>query len=117
MTEIKSTPPVDPQGLDGTVGVHMGYMRRDIDEIKEILKDTNIKIENIGSSFVSHAEFAEHLKADADHETRIRTIEANSDDFAIIKDNIALLKRIVYGAIALILTAVLSAIIYLVIKN
>ena len=44
-----------------------------------------------------------------DHETRIRTMEKDSEDLANIK-------RIVYGSVGIILVAVFSAIIYLVIK-
>lgn len=75
MTEIQSIPPADPTGLDGTVGVHMGYMRRDIDEIKTIITETNKKIDTLANSFVTHGEFSEHLKADKDHEDRIRILE------------------------------------------
>lgn len=70
-----SPPPVDNSALDGVTGIHLGYLRRDVDEIKSILKDTNTKIDNVGSSFVSHTEFSEHLKVSGDHETRLRSVE------------------------------------------
>jgi len=45
-----------------------------------------------------------------DHETRIRTMEKESEDHILVK-------KVVYGAVGLILVAVLSAIVYLVIKQ
>lgn len=45
-----------------------------------------------------------------DHETRLRTLEKESEDHMLVK-------KVVYGAVGLILVAVLSAIVYLVIKQ
>lgn len=71
----ESPPPVDHSQLDGVTGIHLGYLRRDVDEIKSILKETNTKIDNVGNNFVSDAVFAEHLKDAKDHEDRIRILE------------------------------------------
>ncbi len=52
------------------MSVHFSYLRRDIDEIK-----ASLKILSVG--FVSRTDFEEHLKADEDHESRIRSLEKN----------------------------------------
>lgn len=46
----------------------------------------------------------------ADHEARLRTVEKEGEDHAIVK-------KVVYGAVSFILLAVLSAIVYLVLKS
>lgn len=50
------------------MAVDVGYIKRDVAEIKETLK-------GIGTNFVSVTEYNEHLKTDIDHETRIRFLE------------------------------------------
>jgi hypothetical protein len=72
ITEIKTPPPVDSSSAPDGVSIHLSYIRRDIDEMKQSLKD-------LKSGYVSLSDFAEHLKADADHETRIRSIEGFKD--------------------------------------
>lgn len=49
-------------------------------------------------------------KTVSDHETRIRAVESISEDFAIVK-------KVVYGAVGLILVAVVSSVIYLVVQK
>lgn len=48
--------------------LNIQYIQKDILEIKQSLKDIN-------TLYVTQTEFVEHLKDDADHELRIRTIE------------------------------------------
>lgn len=45
-----------------------------------------------------------------DHEARMRTLEKESEDYVIVK-------KVVYGAVGLVLTTVLGAIIYLVVSR
>jgi hypothetical protein len=52
------------------VSTNIDYIKRDIAEIKENMKD-------VLGRFVTQQDFAEHIKVDVDHEERIRTIEQN----------------------------------------
>ncbi len=102
-TEIKTPPPVDSAGMN----IHMSYVRRDIDEIKVILKD-------IKNGYVSSGDFAEHVKISGglldDHEKRVRAIEENTSDIKTIK-------KLVYGVVGLILTTVVLSGIYFAINK
>ncbi len=99
--ETKTPPPID-QGSSGTA-IHLAYIRRDIDDIKSTL--TGLK-----NGYVTRIDFEEHLKADADHEARIRTLETALSDLATIK-------KLVYGCAGLVLTLVASGVIYLLIPH
>lgn len=90
----------------GTVSL----MSADIARIKEDLKEVREYQKSSAKEFVGFDDFTEHLKADADHEARLRMIEAKIEDFPLVK-------KLVYGCVGLILTAVVLAIIYLVIKR
>lgn len=67
-TELKSPPPVPAPGNIGELATHFSYLRRDVDELKTLIKDQR-------NGYVTRGDFEEHLVADADHEQRIRTIE------------------------------------------
>ncbi len=96
----KTQPPIpSPEVMTDPVSVHMWYMRRDIGEIK-------ITLSNLKDGYVSRTDFDEHLKTDADHEVRIRTIEKSVEDVPIIK-------KIVYGGVGLILTSFMTYLIYI----
>ena len=82
-----------------TVNVKVDALKDDIAELK---KDKDI--------FVTQSQHTELMKVSNDHETRIRTME---DVVADVKT----IKKLVYGCAALILTTVVVAIIYLVIKQ
>ncbi len=113
----KLPPPVIPTG---DVSTHLSYMRRDMDETKinaaksfdkldRSIADINSKLDRLTDGYVTRIDFDEHLKADADHEARIRILETASSDLATIK-------RLVYGCVGLLLTLLISAVVYLVIK-
>lgn len=68
--DSKIPPPVE--STDSTA-VHLAYMRRDVDEIKNVLK-------GLVDGYVTRLDFDEHLKADVDHETRIRALEKSADE-------------------------------------
>lgn len=70
MNDSESKPSLPPPELSADPGVHLWYMRRDISEIKT-------SINELKNSYVTQKDFSEHLKADEDHENRIRTIEQN----------------------------------------
>lgn len=90
-------------GNIGELTTHFSYLRRDVDEIKNAVKD-------LKNGYVTRLDFDEHLKADDDHEKRIRTIESLVQDVATVK-------KIVYSCVALILAAFVGAVIYIVIPN
>ena len=85
------------------IGVHMFYIRNAVQKVDK-------KIEDLAKGLVTRDEMTEHLKADADHEARIRVLESQNDSNAIVK-------KVVFGMVSFILVAVLSAVIYLVIKR
>lgn len=68
MNDSQSSTNLPPPEMSADPSVHLWYMRRDIGEIKNTLS----KMEN---NFVTQNDFKEHLKADDDHEQRIRNIE------------------------------------------
>ena len=82
-----------------TVNVKVDALKDDISDLK---KDKDI--------FVNQTQHLDVVKNVADHETRIRKMEDVVSDVATIK-------RLVYGCVGLILTTVIVAIIYLVIKQ
>lgn len=103
------------------VSTHLAYMRRDIDQgninakqgLEEIAKridKLDFKLDGMNNNYVTRIDFDEHIKVDDDHEKRIRELETISQDLANIK-------KIVYGAVSLILMIVFSAIIYLAITK
>ena len=62
-----------PNNIEG-VSIHLSYLRRDMESM-------NKKLDNLAGIFVTTVDFAEHLKADADHEARIRTLEGFINTF------------------------------------
>jgi len=76
--ENKTPPPVETIAGDG-VSIHLSYIRRDIDEMKQTslksYENINSKLDELKNGYVTVNEFTEHLKADEDHEQRIRVIE------------------------------------------
>lgn len=68
MTDVISEPPVPQPTTMGEVNLTLGYIRRDLLTISN-------KLEGISSNFVTISDFTEHLRADADHEARIRVLE------------------------------------------
>ncbi len=112
METDKIPPPV--KTTDSATALHLSYIRRDVDQqridmnkgfenLDKKISENNIKLDNMQSGFVSKVEFE-------DHETRIRVMEKSAEDLAIIK-------KLVYGQVAFVLLAVLSAVVYLVIHR
>ncbi len=64
---METTPPPIVDSPEATA-VHLSYIRRDIVDIKN-------QLTTLTNNYVTRADFDEHLKADADRETRIRTLE------------------------------------------
>ncbi len=83
--------------------LNIQYIQRDIMEIKQALKDQS-------GLYLDKKEFSNHLKADEDHENRIRILEKSTEDYPQIK-------KIIYGCIGFILVAFLSAVVYLIIPH
>ncbi len=57
------------------VGNDIGYMRTDVAEIKASILKQGDAIDRQFRLFISQADFQAHLKADEDHEMRIRALE------------------------------------------
>ncbi len=94
------------QQMGDTIAVmrtNIDYIKRDIGEIKDSIK-------NMGNVFVSRAEFLEVTTIQKDHETRTRDLEDTIQDYPLVK-------KIVFGAVTVILLAVLSAMVYLVVSH
>lgn len=84
------------------MSVDIGYIKADIKEIKDFQKD-------VVKSFITTSDFTEHLKADADHEVRIRALEDQKSENALVK-------KLVFGCVTVILVGVVSAL-FLLIKK
>lgn len=67
--------PINGQGLS----VHMSYIRRDMDELKQSQAkwhtDLMTRLDEIQSLYPTRKEFEEIIKMTDDHETRMRAIE------------------------------------------
>lgn len=59
-------PPVSSD--NDAVSIHLSYIRRDIFDIRQTLTDMR-------NAYVTRSDYEEHLKADDDHEERIRSLE------------------------------------------
>lgn len=103
MEETKTPPPVTSPGNIGELATHFSYLRRDVDEIKTGFKD-------LKNGYVTRIDFEEHLKTDEDHENRLRMLETSLNDISTVK-------KLVYGCVGLMLTLLISAIVYLVIPK
>ncbi len=113
--ETKPDPQPAPTITDiATMAVHLSYLRKDMTELKaETTKNFDeIKktLSDASKQYVSIESFVEHIKIDEQHENRISQLERNTSD-------IGLMRQILYGACAFILTTVLGAIVYLVIRK
>lgn len=75
---MESLPPPISDNNDA-VSIHLSYIRRDILDIKNTQNESNVEFRkeftDLKNGFVSRTDFDEHLKADEDHEQRIRVIE------------------------------------------
>ena len=124
MEEKKIPPPIIIEDSQ-SVATHLSYVRRDLDQYninqKQGFHDMNGRIDSLdekldrmAEGFVSQSQFSDHLKVDNDHENRIRELEKfsrecieaqKSIDSLARKDEVELLKKIVYGAVGIILIA------------
>ena len=91
-----------PTNMEG-IAIHLSY-------INKALNDLNKKMDAVQASTVTREEWIMHLKKDEDHEQRIRELEK-------VVESVPLVHKLVYGCVSLILTAVVVAIIYLVIRK
>lgn len=74
----KIPPPIEMAPGDST-STHLSYLRRDVDnlstKIDRLGEAVNLKLDILSGKYVTQDDFQEHLKADADHEIRIRVLE------------------------------------------
>lgn len=85
-------------------------MSGDITRIKEDIKEIKETLKEIPNKMVSSADYAEHLKVDEDHERRLRLLEGQTDSNSLVR-------KLVFGCISIILTTIVIAITYLIIKK
>ena len=98
-SDVHTEAPVSPpQTIDG-VNIHLSYMRRDLESI-------NKKLDSIGTAFVTHDEFIAYKE----------TIKEEFKEKAT-KEELDPIKKLVYGCVSIVLTSIVTAIIYLVIKR
>lgn len=94
--------------------LNIQYIQRDIQEIKQQLKDHTTEEKAIWKEYsdnsVSRVEHKEVVDQVTDHEKRIRALEEVVSDVATIK-------RLVFGVVGLILTIVIGSGIYLIINR
>lgn len=91
---IPVVPPVVPTGDHDML---VAFRAETMSELKNIRTDLTSLNDGMGTKL-------------ADHETRLRSLEKESEDHALVK-------KVVYGAVAFILLAVLSAIVFLVVQK
>ncbi len=86
MNEEKTKIPAPITSSSSDVATHLSYMRRDIDqgninqkqgfdEISKRMDKLDYKLDVMSNGYVTRMDFDEHLKADADHENRLRVLE------------------------------------------
>ncbi len=109
--------PLSPATKAATIeelNIHLSYIRDKMNENANNrtldMVEIKTRLDNITNNQVSRSELSEVQKIQADHETRTRILESSAQDNATVK-------RVVYACVAMILTAVVSAIIYLVVKH
>lgn len=115
-----SAPPIEavtPQNMP----VHMAYMRRDLDtlkhDFKEVAKTQTDLLTQIRDNTPSRKEFEEmreHIYAKAD-DNEFKKLEKFVTDNMVTKTDFEPVKKVVYGMMVLTLTAVMVAILSLVV--
>jgi hypothetical protein len=94
--DLPIQPPTDLAG----VAIHLSYLRRDMQTLSG-------KIDNISTNFVTTNDFKEHLKADEDHENRIRSIETSNNTLAgkmwVVAAIVGVVSTIVSGVTVIII--------------
>ena len=79
------------------VNVNIEYIKKEVTEIKETLKMQAI-------NYVSHVDFTNHLKADEDHEHRIRVLEVFKETLIGKMWGIGVLVSLVGGIVSLLVS-------------
>lgn len=129
--------PAPVKSTESATALHLSYIRRDVDQqridnnrafekLDRSISEINSKLDTMQLGFVTRSEFADHIKIDDDHENRIRVIEKAAEEALqrtsifptlVTKEEFAPVKKVVYGEVAIILTLVITAVVYLVINK
>lgn len=115
MEPEKSQAPI-PVQVTGDVGVHLAYIRRDIDDIKKLhensMKEIKSDLHDLKGAYVTTQQFSDSQR------NMSREIEETKELVGgmIKKEEFDPVKRVVYGLVSIILVAAVGAILSLVIK-
>lgn len=103
--QTMSEAPVPQANTPGELNIHLGYIRKDLLDIKnqsaKDLKEIKDQITTMVDHFITEQEFAPYK---------------DKIDKMVSPDEFTLIKRVVWGGVSLILTFVLGAILTLAIK-
>ncbi len=98
----------------GEVAIHLSYIRKSVEEVKENQKknneDIHMQFKELKDGYTPRSEFLEHVKDVADFKVRLSLMETKTEDIGIIR-------KLVYGCAGLILTSVVVSLIYLVVSK
>ncbi len=78
MMETPDTSAQIPNTIEG-MAIHLSYLRRDSTASNVKMDAVIRKLDDLANIYVSNETFRDHLKADEDHENRIRLIEEFRD--------------------------------------
>ena len=98
-----------PSTMEG-IAIHLGYMNDHLNSLDK-------KMDAVAGNTVNRDEWMNHLKRDEDHEARIRFLESKIEEQKSQIESYEIVRKLVYGCVALILSAVIGAIVYLVVKR
>lgn len=123
MQEDSQQPPLPPANSPGEVNVHLGYIRRDLFDIKvqnaKDLKDIKDQISSLTDHYVSQLEFnpiKDAVENKLITKEEFEPIKDTVEKKLVSKEEFEPIKKIVYGTVGLILVAFLSGLIALIIK-
>lgn len=112
--KIKIPPPVPTSSSLEGMSKDVAYLRRDVDEMKinheKYHREVMEEIGKQSQSFATRSDVIEVVKVTDDHEKRIRSMEDTAQDALLVK-------RLVFGCVTIILIAVITALVYLVVKS
>lgn len=112
--DINVPPPITKNANLGTITTHISYLRRDIKELKDLLEkieqEQNDGFTEIKNYYVNKDEFKLYQQYGDARQTKIEELDERTSGFPLVQ-------KVVYGFIALVLTAFATALIAGIIPN